>query len=146
MKTANIHARGDNPTRVSLHQLVDRLINVSVNAAIRNRNSVVNNVSEKFQVSSNEDGIASVISGMLKAVIVNTTESVVYISARQWYDKMIELNVKDDNCYNTYGVALNLQELVPLAETIGGHLDITNKRQKITTISFRFPVSQDSAG
>ena len=54
---------------------------------------------------------------------------------------MVEINVKDDNCYNAYAVALSLQDVVPLAEKIGGDLNITNQRQRITTISFRFPIA-----
>jgi hypothetical protein len=32
---------------------------------------------------------------------------------------------------------------VPMAAKIGGHLDITNQKQRITTIAFIFPFEKD---
>jgi hypothetical protein len=145
MKTTNIHPQSESPALVSLHQVVDQLIKTSSHSAVSNTNSVVNNVSPKFHINIKENVIASVIGGMLRAFIANTTESVIYVSAREWYDKMIEVIIRDNNCYNTYAVALGLQDSVRLAESIHGHLDILNQKQKITTISFRFPVVDNSA-
>ncbi|MBC7948630.1 MAG: hypothetical protein H7Y42_12155 [Chitinophagaceae bacterium] len=131
-------------TSGSLYQLVDSNIKSYLAAAMRNSNSLVNNVSDKLRINTNQMVVNSVIGGLLNAVITHVKESHIYISAKELYGKMIEINIKDDNCYNTYAVALSLQDVVPLAEKIGGRLDITNQRQKITTISFRFPVEQES--
>ena len=34
-------------------------------------------------------------------------------------------------------------KMVPLAEQIGGYLNITNQRQKITTVEFSFPLKKE---
>jgi hypothetical protein len=138
-----------NPTehengRSSLYQIVDSNIKRYLAAAMRNSNSMINNVSNTLNVGADELIIGSVIGGLLNAIILHVKESHIYISAKELYGKMIEINVKDDNCYNTYAIALSLQDIVPLAEKIGGRLDITNQRQKITTISFRFPLDENN--
>lgn len=134
---------GKNP---SLHDVVDNIITKYLTTAKNNSNSLINNVSDKLSIGVNETIVGSVISGLLHAMITHVKESHIYISAKELYGKMVEINVKDDNCYNTYAVALSLQDVVPLAEMIGGRLNITNQRQKITTISFSFPVGGDKPG
>jgi hypothetical protein len=128
--------------KLSLYQLVENNIKRYLNAAKSNSNSLINNVSDKMNVHADELIIGSIIGGLLNAVITHVRESHIYITAKEVYGKMIEINVKDDNCYNTYAVALSLQDVVKLAERIGGQLDISNQRQKITTITFRFPFSK----
>lgn len=123
----------------SLYQLVDDNIKKYVTIATDNSNSLINNVNNKLRIHADKAIVGSVIGGLLHAVITHVKESHIYISAKELYGKMIEINIKDENCYNTYAVALSLQEIVPLAEKIGGKLNITNQRQKITTISFTFP-------
>jgi hypothetical protein len=130
------------PGSLSLYQLVENNIKRYLNAAKSNSNSLINNVSDKLKVHADELVIGSIIGGLLNAVITHVRESHIYITAKEVYGKMIEINVKDDNCYNTYAVALSLQDVVKLAERIGGQLDISNQRQKITTITFRFPFSK----
>jgi hypothetical protein len=132
-----------NNSNSSLHDVVDTIITKHLNAAESNSNSLVNNVSDKLNIRMNETIVGSVISGLLSAMITHVKESHIYVTAKELYGKMIEINVKDDNCYNTYAVALSLQDVVPLAEKIGGRLNITNQRQKITTISFSFPVRNE---
>lgn len=138
MKT-NYTVPDKNPLR-SLYQLVDNNVKNYLAIAKRNSNSFINNVNDKLWVNANEAILNSVIGGVLNAVVTHVRESHIQISAKELYGKMIEVNVKDDNCYNTYAVALSLQDVVPLAEKIGGRIDITNQRQKITTVTFRFPV------
>ncbi|HEY6503333.1 MAG TPA: hypothetical protein VIZ28_05105 [Chitinophagaceae bacterium] len=139
MKTFDIVTAGPTQAR-SLYQLVEDNMKKYLDAAIQNSNSFINNVSDQLRVTANEAILNSVIGGMLHAVVAHVKESHILVSAKEIYGKMIEINVKDDNCYNTYAVALSLQDAFAQAEKIGGRLDITNQRQKITTISFTFPV------
>jgi hypothetical protein len=132
----------DNSRSGSLYQLVDDSIKKYLPVARDNSNSLINNVNDKLSIYTDETIVGSVIGGLLNAFITHVKESHIYISAKILYGKMIEINVKDDNCYNTYALAVSLQNIVPLAEKIGGKLNITNQRQKITTISFTFPVGE----
>lgn len=123
----------------SLYKLVDASIKKYSAIARNNRNSLINNVNNNLNIFTDETIVGSVIEGVLQAINSHVKESLIYISAKELYGKMIEINVKDDNCYNTFAVAISLQDMVPLAEMIGGKLNITNQRQKITTVSFTFP-------
>jgi hypothetical protein len=129
--------------RLSLYKVVDNSVKHYLTAAKQNSNSLINNVNVKLNIPVDETIVGPVMGGLLNAVISHVKESHIYITAKEVYGKMVEINVKDDNCYNTYAVALSLQDVVPLAEKIGGHLNITNQRQRITTISFRFPITPE---
>jgi hypothetical protein len=143
MKTINIPNADDRQTKLSLHYAVDELVKTSLAATNFNRNTILNNISPSLYITSNEEVILSVILRIVEGVITHASDSVIYISGKELYDKMIEVKIKDENCYNTYAVAVSLQDAVPMAEKIGGHLDITNQKQKITTIAFRFPLEKD---
>jgi len=125
-----------------LQNVVDKLIHTLSPVAIRNNSSIVNDIPSKLDIGADENTVISVISGLLRSVINNARESCIRISAKEMYGKIVTVMVKDSNSFNTYAVACSLQDVVPLAEKIGGHLDITNERKKVTTIAFRFPIGQ----
>ncbi len=135
------------PLRLSvnpvLQDLMNRLIKTILPVAVRNNTLIVNDVPSGLQINIDENDLAGAISGLLHSVIHNAKESCIRISANEMYGNTIVLSVKDSNSFNTYGVACSLQNVVPLAQKIGGKLDISNQRQKITTIAFRFPIEQD---
>jgi hypothetical protein len=132
-----------NKTKLSLHKLVDDVISVSSPDPDENKSPVVNNVPANLYLNTNEDVVALVLNGLLNAVITNASNSEIYVSAREIFGNTVKVYVKDNNCYNTYAVACGLQKVVPLAEQIGGYLNIINQRQKITTIEFSFPVVKE---
>lgn len=140
MKTITPLTAGSNTSNATLKTLVDHLIESSLPEAERNGSRIVNEVSEKLSINTDSNAITFVVNGLIHAMISNTKDSSIRIFAKEIYEGMIELSVKDNNCCHTYAVACNLQEMVPRAQKIGGSLNITNQRQSITTISFRFPV------
>jgi hypothetical protein len=140
MTIMNKTITSDNRTKLSLHKLVDDVIRVSSPVPVHSKNSVVNNVPANLYVNNNEMAVASVINELLQAVISNAADGEIYVSAKELFGNTVKVSVKDNNCYNTYGVACGLQKVVPLAEKIGGYLNIINQRQKITTVEFSFPV------
>ena len=133
----------DNRTKLSLHKLVDDVIKVSSPLPVPSKSPVVNNVPANLYVNTNEDVVASVLNGLLNTVITNASNGEIYVSAREFFGNTVKVSVKDSNCYNTYAVACGLQKMVPLAERIGGNLNIINQRQKITTIEFSFPIVKE---
>ena len=132
----------NNPVKTTLQNVVDSLINKLLPVARRNNSSIVNNVSPKLNLAGDLNSVASVIGGLLRSVISNARESCIQISAKELYGKMVMLSVRDSNSYDTYAVACGLQDVVHLAEKIGGHLDITSERQRVTTIAFCFPMEE----
>ncbi|MFI5129543.1 MAG: hypothetical protein ACHQFX_06105 [Chitinophagales bacterium] len=143
MKTINKPTTGDNKTNVSLQQLVDIIIKKPLAGESSNKIHIQNNVAPDLYINANEDAVASVVEGMLNSMMTNAADGDIDISAKELFSNTIKLSVRDNNCYNTYAVACSLQNLVPLTEQIGGYLNITNQKQKITTIEFSFPMAKD---
>jgi hypothetical protein len=124
-----------------LKNLVDELVKKSLPLAERNQSLIVNNIPDKFTIAADENVVAKVVNGLLQAVINNARNSCIFVSAKMIYENMVEVFVKDSNSYHTYAIACGLQEVAPVAEKMGGRLHIMNQRQKVTTISFTFPVA-----
>jgi hypothetical protein len=122
-----------------LKAAVDPLIKMFMPAAARNNSLIVNDIPEKIMSGMHESVICSVIKGLLHAVVNNAKDSCIRVSARLNYGRTVEVFVKDQNSYHTYAIACCLQDIVPLAETIGGDINIINQKEKITTVSFTFP-------
>jgi hypothetical protein len=132
----------NNPGKTTLQNVVDCLITKLLPVAMRNNSFIVNDVPARLNLAGDGNNVASVIAGLLRSVINNARESCIRISAKEVYGKMVMLSVKDTNSYDTYAVACGLQDVVLLAKKIGGHVDITSERQKVTTIAFQFPMEQ----
>jgi hypothetical protein len=145
MKTVHHTVTGDNKTNVSLQKLVDDIIIKTAPVRTNHEIAIRNTINPDLYVNANDDIIATVIEGMLTSMLTNAADGDIDISARQLFGNTIKLSIKDTNCYNTYAVACSLQNLVPLTEKMGGYLNITNQRQKITTIEFSFPVAGEDA-
>lgn len=139
MKTTGILTNRENRTGESLHTLADQLITNFLPAALRDRNSMINNIPTHFYININGHVISSILRQVLQAVVVNTSNSVIYLSAKEIYSTMIEVMIKDDHCFHAYGIALNLQDAVKSAKLIGGSLTISNPSKNVTAVSFRFP-------
>lgn len=143
METLLSSTRSNALIQTSLKNLVDQLVKKTLPSAVRNRSLIINDISEKMVVNTDEGVLANVISGLLYAVVSNARESCIRVFARNIYDSMVEVSVKDNNSCHTYAIACCLQDVVPVAEQIGGRLDIMNQRQCVTTISFTFPVVKE---
>ena len=134
----------NNTANHSLHHLVDEIIRDFSSEQFIGRSQIANKVSTGLFICTTEEGVLfSVISGMLHAFLSNTTEGEIEVSARELAGNTMKVRVRDANCYNTYAVACSLQRIVPMAESIGGFLNIVNQRQKITTIEFSFPFEKE---
>lgn len=129
-------------TKPVLQSVIDKLISPLLPVAVRNNSFIVNDVPSFLRFGNDEKEVACVINGILRSVIHNARESCIRVSAQLMYGKLMVVSVKDSNSFNTYGVACSLQDVLPLAQKMGGQLDITNQRQKVTTIVFKFPVEE----
>lgn len=123
----------------SLLQLTDEVLKSVQTIAKENRTMLVNQVPATIAIRDRIYPIASVIAAVLDAVIRHSSDGKVLVSAKMVHSTTAELNVKDENCYDAYALAMALQPAVTLAKKTGGQLFITHQQKKITTIIFRFP-------
>lgn len=121
----------------TLHDLLDQLLRSFRPTATKNGCQLLNDVTESITIHTDEQVLSSIIGDVLHTVISNAKDSNIRISAKV-YSNIIVLHVKDQSSFNNYAVSAGLQKLQPLAEKIGGYLDITSYRLKETTIAFSF--------
>jgi hypothetical protein len=126
------------PEIISLQQLTSGLINSFTIPALRNRNLLVNNITEDLLIDSNAQVVASILSGVLSAVVSHSKNSSISLSAKLYGDVVL-IHIKDYNNAIGYTIDGGWQRVQALAVKIGGFINITNQRQNVTTIAFSFP-------
>jgi hypothetical protein len=122
----------------NLRQLTDDLIDSLVSAAMDNDSYFVNEIPDELDIDTDPQLVASVLGGMLSTVAQHAKSSCIRISAKIYHD-VILVHVKDCNNSQNYDIYHSLQELKPLAEKIGGIIDVNSLRLKVTTVVFSFP-------
>lgn len=128
----------------TLKKLTGGLITSFLPAATRNRSFFVNNIPDQLTIAHNREWIASVISGLLKAVVNHARETCIQLSARK-YGENIVLEIQESGCISTYAMACGLQDVQSMAEKIGGNLNISIRKPTCTMIAFSFPSLQVAA-
>jgi len=121
-----------------LRELTDRLINLYMDKASRNKSFFVNEIPGHLQLGTDTQMFASILIGLLSAVVSCTRESCIRMYAKV-YGSVVLLKVNDSNSSDIYGIEAKVQKFKPLAEKIRGSVHVTNQRKKLTTITFGFP-------
>jgi hypothetical protein len=142
MKTMN-STKPNSPTNQNLHGLIDSAIAELSVMKIAPNSRIVNNVPGDLSIGDKEQSIYVIMRGLLYALMANADEGEILVSASVLFGNTIKVSARDNNCYNTYAIACALQQVVPVAEKMGGFLNIMNQRQKITTIEFSFPFEKE---
>lgn len=122
----------------TLSKLTGHLANNFLPVAVQNRSFFVNDIPDDLSVDHNQEWVASIINGMLDAVVRHAKDTCIRITARK-YGYVNVLEIQESGCISTYAVACGLQETQALAQKIGGSLNISIQKPKSTTISFSFP-------
>jgi hypothetical protein len=124
---------------ISLQILVNQLLSNSMTTAFQNKSLVINEVSREVLLPKEKTMIAPVIRDLLAAVISNSKNGQIYISAERFRD-MIILQVQERNNNNGYALSSSLAFLEAEAIVAGGNLEVNGAQKKIVTISLSFPV------
>jgi signal transduction histidine kinase len=138
METKIFPAATMQPVKLSLHAIVNQVMNEYLPDAHHHRNSVQNDITCELPISADEEMLTSVLSGMFHAVVSQARNSSIRVMAKT-YNDIVLVHVKDSNTCNSYAVASGLARFRAMAEKMGGYLDITSQRSKETTVAFSFP-------
>ena len=121
-----------------LHEVVELLVtSFSVNAA-SHKSFFVNEIPDHLHLSGDPQRIASVLSGLLSAVVSYTNDSCIRLSAKI-YGNVILIQVKDSSRCNMNAIESQIQKLQPLAESMRGSVGVTSQRNNVVTLTFGFP-------
>ena len=123
---------------ISLQLLVNRLVSSSMDTALRNKISIVNEVPRDINLIADKTKIVPIIDELLTTVLANARNSKIYITADMFRDIVI-LNIQDQNNNNGYALAFSIMSIESEVNEAGGSLSIDGKQKKIATISFSFP-------
>jgi hypothetical protein len=121
----------------SLHHLVENITSSHSPAAQKNKSFFINDVPAGIEVTSDEDLLASVLSGLMNIVVNHTQNSCIRITAKS-YGNVVLLHVKDDGCVSYDSISQTLSRMQSMAEKLGGYVGFTSYRNKLTTIAFSF--------
>jgi len=124
---------------ISLHQLVNNLVNESLSTAYHNKTHIVNEVARDFVLGKDNESVITVIRDLLAATILNSNNGEIHISAERYSDVLILL-IEERNNNNGFALSFSIGSIEPEAARAGGHISIEGARNKRTLISFSFPV------
>ena len=123
---------------ITLRELAACLSGSFLPLAQQNKSVIINDIPEDLFIDTNTEVVASILGGLLSAVVKNAKESHISISAKL-YGNVVLVHVKDYNNINYSLVENKLRSLQPLAEKIGGAVSVTSQRHNVTTFAFSFP-------
>jgi signal transduction histidine kinase len=121
-----------------LHQLADCLVNSFLLRDTSNKSFFFNEIPDRLYLETDQEMLASVLSGLLSAVASHTEDSCIHLSAKT-YGNVVLVKVKDSSGLNIDAVESEVCKLQPLAEKMRGSVSVTSQRKKLTTITFGFP-------
>lgn len=121
-----------------LQEVVDHLVTSYSDKAASKKNVFVNEIPGHLQLSTDPQWIASVLSGLLSAVVYCAKDSCIRLTAKI-YGNVILVQVKDSSSCNINVMESQIQKIQPLAESMRGSVGVTSRRNNITTITFGFP-------
>ena len=131
-------ATGNTIVPVSLNQLIKSLVENTQPLAIQHHTRVVNEVDGRLLLGEGALQLSSVLEELLDAVILNSREGDIHITADRFKD-MVLLHIEERNNYNGYALSFSVGSLEPDAARIGGHISIEGERKKEAIIQFSFP-------
>ena len=129
---------GTNLVPVSLNQLIRTLVERTEPLAIQHNTRIVNEVDRHLLLGEGASQLAKVLEELIDAVILNSKEGDIHISADRFKD-MVLLHIEERNNYNGYALSFSVGSLEPDAAKIGGHISIEGERKREAKILFSFP-------
>ena len=123
---------------ITLSELADNLCAGFLPLARANKSVIVNDITGDLFIDTDVELVASIFAGLLAAVVKNAKESYIRLSTKV-YGNVILLHIKDHNNFNYCSIENKVQQLVPLAEKIGGSVSVTSQRNNVATFAFSFP-------
>ena len=129
---------------LSLHQLVNNIVSDYLPAALVHQTRLINEVERQLVIDNQDAQAITIISELLSTVINNSNRGDIHVSAERYGDVII-FNIQERNNYNGYALSYSIGAIEPEAVSVGGHIVIRGAQQKVTTISFSFPIVAQAA-
>lgn len=129
---------GNSIVPVSLNQLVLSLVEKKTPLAVKHNTRIVNEIDRQLLLGEGALQLSKVLEELIDAVILNSKEGDIHISADRFKD-MVLLHIEERNNYNGYALSFSVGSLEPDAARIGGHISMEGERKRAAHIQFSFP-------
>ncbi|HSU28905.1 MAG TPA: hypothetical protein VLJ68_11015 [Chitinophagaceae bacterium] len=120
----------------TLDQLISLLATGALPTAVRRKSFIVNDVPKSFPITTDENTLATILGGMLHSVVNQSMSSCIRVAATQSGSKVL-IQMHDSSIRNVHALISQLQEVQPLADTIGGLFSI-GEYEKTGAVGFSF--------
>lgn len=121
-------------TTVSLHKLIDQLMNSFIPLAVTQKSFIINDVDEAFKLNADEQVLAFIVSNLLNNAIISSQSVCIRIEAlKQPEGILIRVRNNGSHFYST--VAHGFSQVVAAARSMGGDINIYNQRHEGTVIT-----------
>jgi hypothetical protein len=124
-------------TPVPLHHLVDKLVISLLPGATVSGSFIINDICRQLRVNTDPQVLASVLGSVLYHSILFSGDDCLRISAKS-FGLVTLVHIRNSHSENEKLIAESLSQIRPLAEKLGGCIQISNNRTKGTTIVFTF--------
>lgn len=123
-----------NANTISLHNLVDRLMDSFLPLAVAKHSFIINDIDAEFNVEADEQVLAFVV-GSLMSNMINSSKSVCIRVQAGKTEKGIQLRVSNDGAFFYSSVANSFAPVVEAARQLGGNINIYNQKHEGTVIT-----------
>jgi C4-dicarboxylate-specific signal transduction histidine kinase len=122
-------------TTVSLHRLVNNLMNSFIPLAVAQKSFIINDIDASFQLQADEQVLAYVVGNLLNNAITCSKSACIRVEAVK-KPEGVQIRVRNNgaNFYST--VAHGFSQVVAAARSLGGNINIYNQRHEGTIITF----------
>ena len=121
-------------TAVSLHQLVDQLMNSFIPLAVHQKSFIINDVDDSFQLQANEQVLAYIVGNLLNNAISSSESICIRIEAVK-EPAGIQIRVRNNGAHFYSTVAHGFSQVVAAARSMGGNINIYNQRHEGTVVT-----------
>jgi len=121
--------RAGTQSEIALHLMVNRVV--------ENPWVVTNHISPDIYVDADLPKLAAVMSSLLTAVSGHTKQTGLTISAKKYHNVLL-LHLKTETELNFPEFIETISGLQPMAQEMGGTIELTSYRNNISTVAFSF--------
>lgn len=119
---------------ISLHKLVDKLLDSYSASAVARKSFIVNDIDPAVEIASDEQVLAYVMSNLLNNMINSSREACIRVEAIK-ADNGIHLRVRNNAAYYYSTVANSFAPIIEAARQLGAQINICNRRSQGTTFT-----------
>jgi C4-dicarboxylate-specific signal transduction histidine kinase len=119
---------------VSLHTLVNQLMNSFIPLAVAQKSFIINDIDKTFNLQADEQVLAYVVGNLLHNAITSSKNVCIRVEAVKTA-KGLEIRVRNNGSYFYSTVSHGFSHILNAARSLGGSINIYNQRNEGTVIT-----------